>query len=97
VHIVELSCVEDKEELVNIGKRNGSFDVSCQIIVCLTHCIINMDTKGKSGSIWTMDEEMLLIEQSKLKDEELCGKLMADTIGISNKRYRGSPKPIFLK
>ena len=55
-----------------------------------------MDTKGKSGSIWTMDEEMLLIKQSKLKDEELCGKLMADIIGIINKLYRGSPKPIFL-
>ena len=42
--IVELSCVEDKEKLVNIGKMKVSFDVSCQIIVCLTHCIINMDT-----------------------------------------------------
>ena len=51
------------------------FDVSCQIIVCLTHCIINMDTKGKRRSNWTMDEEMLLIEQSKLKDEELFGKM----------------------
>ena len=29
-----------------------SFDVSCQIIVCLTHCIINMDTKVKK------DEEL---------------------------------------
>ena len=37
--IVELSCVEDKEELVNIGKMKVSFDVSCQIIVCLIHCI----------------------------------------------------------
>ena len=52
-----------------------SFDVSCQIIVCSTHCIINMDTKGKTGYNWTMDEEMLLIEQSKLKDEELFGKM----------------------
>ena len=51
------------------------FDVSCQIIVCLTHCIINMDTKGKRGFNWTMDEDMLLIEQSKLKDEELFGKM----------------------
>jgi hypothetical protein len=31
--------VEDKEELVNIRKMKVSFDVSCQIIVCLTHCI----------------------------------------------------------
>ena len=34
-----------------------------------------MDTKGKRGSNWTIDEEMLLIEQSKLKDEELFGKM----------------------
>jgi hypothetical protein len=34
-----------------------------------------MDTKGKTGYNWTMDEEMLLIEQSKLKDEELFGKM----------------------
>ena len=72
--IVELSCVEDKEELVNIGNMKVSFDVSCQIIVCLTRCIINMDTKGKRGSNWTMDEDMLLIEQSKLKDEECLEK-----------------------
>jgi len=64
--------VEDKEELVNIGKKKVSFDVSCQIIVC---CIINMDTKGKRGSNWIIDEEMLLIELSKLKDEELFGKM----------------------
>jgi len=49
-----------------------SFDVSCQIIVCF---IINMDTKGKRGSNWTIDEEMLLIELSKLKDEELFEKI----------------------
>jgi hypothetical protein len=72
--IVELSCVEDKEELVNIGNMKVRFHVSCQIIVCLTHCIINMDTKGKRGSNWTMDEDMLLIEQSKLKDEECLEK-----------------------
>ena len=34
-----------------------------------------MDTKGKRRSNWTMDEEMPLIEQSKLKDEELFGKM----------------------
>jgi hypothetical protein len=33
-----------------------------------------MDTKGKRGSNWTMDEDMLLIEQSKLKDEECLEK-----------------------
>jgi hypothetical protein len=33
-----------------------------------------MDTKGKRGFNWTMDEDMLLIEQSKLKDEECLGK-----------------------
>ena len=59
---MELSCVEDKEELVNFGKMKVSFEVSCQIIVCLTHYIMNMDTKGKR-------------EQSKLKDEELFGKM----------------------
>jgi len=53
-------------------EKKVSFDVSCQIIVCF---IINMDTKGKRGSNWTIDEEMLLIELSKLKDEELFRKM----------------------
>jgi hypothetical protein len=50
-----------------------------------------MDTKGKKRSNWTMDEEMLLIEQSKLKDEELFGKMK------SSGDVKASTRPLSVK
>ena len=50
-----------------------------------------MDTKGKRGSNWTMDEEMLLIEQSKLKDEELFRKMKG------SEDVKASTRPLSVK
>jgi hypothetical protein len=59
-----------------------------------------METKGKRRSNWTMDEEMLLIEHSRLKDEELLGKMKGSgDVKTSTRplsvKMSGRPSPTF--